>query len=142
MGAKCDENESFDPNARFGPGATAELNSGNTGTSKLSAQHSKHAQNLWSMLDDMAENDPEGYKAFLEKQAREAVHSVPKSSLNTLNTCSPRASFILHAAITHPSSVEPISIRSNLITSSMSPKFTHELVTYACVYTSVALGLN
>ena len=76
MGSKCDENDSLDPNARFGPGATAELNSGNTGTSKLSAQHSKHAQNLWSMLDDMAENDPERYKAFLEKQAREAVHSL------------------------------------------------------------------
>lgn len=31
----------------------------------------KQAQQVWSMLDDMAENDPQAYKAFIDKQAAE-----------------------------------------------------------------------
>lgn len=29
------------------------------------------AQHIWSMLDDMANNDPKAYKAFIDKQMQE-----------------------------------------------------------------------
>lgn len=29
------------------------------------------AQQVWTMLDDMAENDPKAYKAFIDKQMQE-----------------------------------------------------------------------
>lgn len=32
----------------------------------------RYSQKLWQHLDELAENDPEGYKAFLEKQAKAA----------------------------------------------------------------------
>lgn len=31
----------------------------------------QQAQHIWSMLDDMAENDPKAYRRFIEKQKAE-----------------------------------------------------------------------
>ena len=36
----------------------------------------KQAAHIWSMLDDMAANDPAGYRKFLDKQMSEAKESM------------------------------------------------------------------
>ena len=53
-----------------------------------------HAQHLWSFLDDLHQNDPEGYAAFLEKQKK-----VIKESLLSLSLSLSRSSLYLSLSI-------------------------------------------
>ena len=42
------------------------------------AEMMKQANQMWSMLDEMAENDPKGYKEFINTQrAKEKIESMP-----------------------------------------------------------------
>lgn len=34
----------------------------------------QQAQHVWTMLDELAENNPDGYRRFMEKQMKDAAH--------------------------------------------------------------------
>ena len=52
--------------------------------SKMTAQ----ASQIWSMLDDMAENNPSAYRKFIDKQMKEGreLNKPPKSHM-CVQTC-------------------------------------------------------
>jgi glutamyl-tRNA reductase len=50
--------------------------------------HWKQADNVWSMLNDLAENDPKGYEEFLQTQMEEAKKEREnRSGVLPLSTC-------------------------------------------------------
>lgn len=55
----------------------------------------KQAQQLWSMLDEMSESDPEAYREFLAKQAEAAGMPIPGAATKP----APRAALILTSQV-------------------------------------------
>lgn len=60
----------------------------------LPPEAAQKADQVWKMLDDMAENDPQSYKAFIEQQTREAAPTVSDS----ISAGPARAALIVNAA--------------------------------------------
>mmetsp|Transcript_5563 Transcript_5563/g.7687 ORF Transcript_5563/g.7687 Transcript_5563/m.7687 type:complete len:647 (-) Transcript_5563:95-2035(-) len=56
------------------------------------------AENIWSMLDDLAENDPEGYKKFLEKQRQD--HETLQREREEGPSFTPKHGFVVKARVT------------------------------------------
>jgi len=49
----------------------------------LNTTEIKQAENLWKMLDEMAESDPESYKKFIEKNIREGIEQGKETKKDT-----------------------------------------------------------
>ncbi len=43
----------------------------------------KQAENIWKMLDDMSQNNPDEYKNFIKKNMKEGFESMKEKKKNT-----------------------------------------------------------
>lgn len=51
---------------------------GSMGMGKLDDSQLKQAENIWKMLDDLSENNPESYKSFIKNNMQNGMEEMKK----------------------------------------------------------------